>query len=840
MSRRRKEREQHEVSRGVIAILLLLFAIISFLSFFNQAGTLGIIINEWILSFFFGSIRFVVPVVIIVLAWYLVTDKKYNYRPTHGIGALLFFLTTSSLLHLHFPLETMWQQALDGNGGGVFGMLAWLLKTYLGSIASVVVLIGLIVISLILMFNTSIAHFVTIHKRLMEKMGFVGSGIKQSVDTLFVEQEEEERRIDEADEEDNEEDTTEEEERSFTRKRVQEDDEELSEEDDTEEEEETEESADDSDPKTHLIPAEPTMPFWQQHVIIRKPPSVSLLEVRKDKPTSGDIDDNQRIIKDTFREFKIEVEMQDVRVGPTVTQYTMKPARGVKLTRITTLGNDLALALAAHPIRIEAPIPGKSLVGIEVPNNKTAVVSLRELIESKEYKKRKHNLMIGLGKDVAGTVWFADLPRMPHLLIAGSTGSGKTVCMNTIITSLLYQNTAQELRFIMVDPKRVELTLYNGIPHLLTPVITDTKKTINALRWTIAEMDRRFDVLSKAGNRDIGSYNQAHPKEKLPHIIFIIDELADLMVTASADVETGIIRIAQMARAVGIHLIVATQRPSVDVITGLMKANIPARIAFSVASLTDSRTILDTSGAEKLIGKGDMLLMTSDFSKPVRIQGAYISEKETKDIIDYLRGDDEPVYDESITDKQSSGSTPSMFGGPDDDQDSLFEEAKHAIIESKKASASFLQRKLKVGYARAARLLDELEEAGVIGPANGAKPRDILLSEKDMHSMDAGQSLNVYKQRDERKPVTPAQLDTEEIDEEEPEEDDALDEEDEDDMHTEEEQDDNTDADDTADDRDDEPLDDEAEEDSDEEDAYPDEEEIDEEKDTNTIPRISP
>ncbi|PLX26400.1 cell division protein FtsK [Candidatus Parcubacteria bacterium] len=436
--------------------------------------------------------------------------------------------------------------------------------------------------------------------------------------------------------------------------------------------------------------------------------------------------------------------MGEVRVGPTVTQYSLKPDKGMKLSRITSLSNDLALALAAHPIRIEAPIPGKALVGIEVPNQKTALVSFKELLETKEFKRRNHNLMMALGKDVAGKTWFADLPKMPHLLIAGATGSGKTVCVNTILMSLLYQNTAETLRMIMVDPKRVELTLYNGIPHLLTPVITNTQKTVNALKWCIGEMDRRFELLASVGSRDISSYNAKHPDTKIPHIVFVIDELADLMATAASEVEAGIIRLAQMARAVGIHLIVATQRPSVDVITGLMKANIPGRIAFSVASLIDSRTILDSPGAEKLLGRGDMLYQTAELSKPVRIQGAFISEEELKSVVDYLKGDEEPEYDESIVETQKSG-TANMFGGASDDQDPLFDEAKDVILKAGKASASFLQRRLKVGYARAARILDELEEAGIIGPSQGAKPREILVTENEVSNpMNAGGKLNAF------------------------------------------------------------------------------------------------
>ena len=484
---------------------------------------------------------------------------------------------------------------------------------------------------------------------------------------------------------------------------------------------------------------------WDKKVVIKNLPPQDLLSPKRSKPTSGDIRANAETIHSTLHEFGIEVEMGEVRVGPTVTQYSLKPDKGMKLSRITALSNDLALRLAAHPIRIEAPIPGKALVGIEVPNHKAALVSLRELLESHEFIDREHNMMIALGKDVAGKVWFVDLPRMPHLLIAGATNSGKTVCINTILMSLLYQNTAETLRLILIDPKRVELTLYNGIPHLLTPVVTNVQKTVNALKWTIGEMERRFEMLSQDGSRDLASYNEKHPSMKIPRIVFVIDELADLMAAAASEVEAGIIRLAQMARAVGIHLIVATQRPSVDVITGLMKANIPARVAFSVASNIDSRTILDCPGAEKLLGRGDMLFLNAELSKPKRIQGAFVSEEELKGVVEYLNdGNATPEYDESIVEKTSgAGGTTNMFGGPADDQDPLFEEAKKLVIESGKASASLLQRRMKVGYARAARILDEMEAAGIIGPADGAKPRDILCTETEIEELWIVAELNV-------------------------------------------------------------------------------------------------
>lgn len=751
MGRRRKQvdpepKNEPTLSSGIVSVLLVIAAIIVTLSFFNSAGSVGVMLNEYLLSFLFGNIRFITPIVLLAFAWYVIKDYDYDYRKTHGIGAFLLFISLSGIMHMGYDVMDMWNEALKGNGGGVFGMFAWVLKSYTGSIASWVILIGLVIVSTLLIFNTSITGFIFLHKKLFESFGSVGRMIIESVKFLFVPNAHKTAMEVEGDYEDYAEYEEGEEELPakagfFKRKKIAEGEENEDEEeyDDVEETEgepadlsqQEEQSADD---------------VWAKKVIVRNLPSPNLLTAKKSKPTSGDIKSNAQVIQDTLKEFKIEVEMGEIRVGPTVTQYSLKPAKGVKLSRITTLSNDLALALAAHPIRIEAPIPGKSLVGVEVPNEKTAMVSFKELLESKEFASRPHNMMLGLGKDVGGKTWFADLPRMPHLLIAGATGSGKTVCVNTIIMSLLFQNTAEKLRMIMVDPKRVELTPYNGIPHLLTPVITNTQKTVNALRWAVGEMDRRFEVMSQSHSRNIDSYNEKFPKHLMPHIVIVIDELADLMATAASEIEAGIIRLAQMARAVGIHLIIATQRPSVDVITGLMKANIPARIAFSVASLIDSRTILDSPGAEKLLGRGDMLFQTAELSKPVRIQGAFISEQEMKRVVEYLKGDEEPEYDESIVGKQQGGGTASMFGGPSDDRDPLFMEAQNLVIESKKASASFLQRRMKLGYARAARILDELEEAGVIGPAQGAKPREILVTgPRGSATMGAGGEHTVFK-----------------------------------------------------------------------------------------------
>jgi len=466
-------------------------------------------------------------------------------------------------------------------------------------------------------------------------------------------------------------------------------------------------------------------------------PPIDLLSKNETTPTSGNIKENSLIIKKTLENFGIPVEMAEVNVGPTVTQYAFKPAEGVKLSKITTLSNNLALALAAHPIRIEAPIPGKSLVGIEVPNKVRATVVLRSLIADASYQHSESPLLVALGKDVSGSPAYTALEEMPHLLVAGATGTGKTIFLNSLILSLLYKSTPESLRMIMVDPKRVEFQNYNDIPHLLCPVIYDAQKTMNALQWLAREMERRFEVFSEIPTRNIKTYNQnksvVAAGAQLPYIVLVIDELADLMAAKGRELEAGIVRLAQMARATGIHLVLATQRPSVEVITGLIKANITSRITFQVASQIDSRTVLDTSGAEKLIGAGDMLFLSSKSSKITRVQGPYVSENEVKRVTDWVAENGKKVQEpqsvliESLknTLKQSSESKTeggeTFFG----DDDPLFEDVKRIVLETKKASASFLQRRLRIGYSRAARLIDMLEDKGIVGAADGAKPREV-------------------------------------------------------------------------------------------------------------------
>jgi S-DNA-T family DNA segregation ATPase FtsK/SpoIIIE len=475
------------------------------------------------------------------------------------------------------------------------------------------------------------------------------------------------------------------------------------------------------------------------------PPPLDLLKRDSGKPNVGDVKANANIIKRSLSNFGIEVEMDEVTIGPTVTRYALKPAEGVKLSRIVGLQNDLALALAAHPIRIEAPIPGKSLVGIEIPNKGKSIVGLATLLADEKFSKSDKPLTVALGRGINGLSHFANMAKMPHVLIAGATGSGKSVTIHSIVASLLYRNGPEDLRFIMIDPKRVELTLYKSIPHLLTPVITDAKKAILSLKWAAKEMDRRYDILEKESVRDIDSYHKTvltdkkrntddAPLDAMPYIVIIIDELADIMQSYPRELESAIVRLAQMSRAVGIHLLLSTQRPSVNVITGLIKANVPARVALQVSSQIDSRTILDTGGAEKLLGAGDMLYAAGDMPQPERIQSAYVSEAELKAVVQWIVDHNESDGADEIVLTGSMSPEKTIFDAnleDTGDDDELYEDARMTVIEAGKASTSFLQRKLGVGYARAARLVDMLEERGVIGPGSGAKPRDVLIKPGD-------------------------------------------------------------------------------------------------------------
>jgi len=701
--------------KKIIALFLSLVSIAIVFSFFEQAGIVGLYLSKFIVLVF-GKIYFVLPLIFIFGAFIILSLKLEASLKGILAGFVLIVLGLSGLFS-NFISEAS-KDIMLNNGGWVGYFLAISFSKFFGDL-----LANLIFLSFL------IAGIIILRQFAKDKLSIFSD--KEDVEIEDIPKKEglaKELKI----------------EKLFFKEKPSKNNfgNDLKVEHKNEKEDEGLEKVDALQKKL----AE------QQKEIGFSLPPIELLNKEREKPTSGDLKINSSIIKRTLENFGIPVEMSEVFIGPTVTQYTLKPAEGVRISKITTLSNDLSLALAAHPIRIEAPIPGKSLVGIEVPNTKRAPVLLRSLVEAYEFQESNSLLKIVLGKDVAGGLNYADLGKMPHLLVAGATGSGKTIFLNVLLSSLLYKNSPETLRLILIDPKRVEFSFYEGLPHLLTPVIHEPSKAINALTWLIKEMERRFVVLSEEKTRNIMAYNSNMIKKKqplMPYIVLVIDELADLMSTRGRDLEAAIVRLAQMARAVGIHLVLATQRPSVEVITGLIKANITSRVAFQVASQIDSRTILDSAGAEKLLGKGDMLFISTNSTKPKRIQGAYLSEKESKDVIGFIKEE----YQKLINEKNDElVSEPSGFLEKDleselekkqhnggilfDEEDPLFEEAKRIVIESNKASSSLLQRRLRVGYSRAARLIDMLEENGIVGPADGSKPREILVDTETGENSD--------------------------------------------------------------------------------------------------------
>ena len=670
-----------EIKNSILAILFLALALILMLSFFNLSGSLGKFIFK-IFDYLLGWGYFLLPVLLLTISFNFFRSwtEKINFNKITLIGALVVLFSSLSILELFSPAT-----------GGLIGETGAFLQNFLGLWASLIIYLAILISGLLLTFNTPLKIPQFLFKR---KEGLI---INPPEAPLVIEEKAEKPSFAKAMEGREEKEVIQEEEKR----------------------------------KNHF-----PIKVKGNYVI----PSLDLLESGSAKPTVGDIRANANIIKRTLESFGIIVEMGEVNVGPTVTQYTLKPTEGVKLASITALQNDLALALAAHPLRIEAPIPGKSLVGIEVPNKAVALVRLGNILKEINFQKETPALAFALGRNVEGKVTLADLSKMPHLLIAGATGSGKSVCIHSIISSFLLKNSPASLRLVLIDPKRVELARYNGIPHLLTPVITDYKKVLPVLRWIINEMNRRYDLLSAYQARDIEGYNLKtlnKKEEPLPYIVLIIDELADLMMYYGRDLETFIIRIAQMARATGIHLIVSTQRPSVEVITGLIKANITARIAFQVASQVDSRTILDIAGADKLLGHGDMLYLSPESSKPRRIQGAYISENEIDRLVEWINKSSQTMETNGLADAlegfiaESSSQEQISLETLEEEEDILYPEAYEVVVKAGKASASLLQRRLRIGYARAARLLDLLEARGVIGKGEGAKPREVFVKDKN-------------------------------------------------------------------------------------------------------------
>ena len=675
---------------------------------FKLAGIAGEFIQE-IFSSLFGFGYYLLPIILGIIGISFLKKGKIEIAKLHAIMGSVVFLSTLGIMDI--ATNGVGKSVVVTYGGYLGSIIAWPFVKLFGAYGGILLLGTALILSLIVLGDEK-PNLVAVWQKIRSL--FTKEITNPFAKKDYVEDEPEKNIIEDGNEEDIEEDAGE---------------------DDIEYiEGPIKEKVEKPLPKAKKL-----------HTDYIAPP-LSLLEKDKGKPNIGDMKGNTNIIQRTLMNFGIPVEMDEVTVGPTVTRYALKPAQGVKLSRIVGLQNDLALALAAHPIRIEAPIPGKSLVGVEIPNKVKSTVGLATLLSDDKFQNSSKPLTVALGRGLSGKAVFGNLAKMPHALIAGTTGSGKSVTIHSIITSLLYKNGPDDMKLIMVDPKRVELTLYNKIPHLLTPVITDPKKTILALKWAAKEMDRRYDILQAESVRDIESYHStvyAKSKngeaEKMPYIVIVIDELADIMQAYPRELESAIVRLAQMSRAVGIHLILSTQRPSVNVITGLIKANVPTRVALQVSSQVDSRTILDQGGAEKLLGAGDMLYASGEMSQPERLQSAFISEEEVKRVVEYLRNaymDEIPDQIElsGTIDKGGSLFSDSLDGG-DDSGDDLYEEAREIVIRDQKASTSYLQRKLGIGYARAAKLVDMLEEHGVVGPGNGSKPREVLEKPVD-HTSD--------------------------------------------------------------------------------------------------------
>lgn len=684
-----------ETRSSIWGIVLLILAVLIVLSIFKAAGIAGEFLYKTLASLF-GFGYYLLPILLGIVGISFMRSGRPHVATLHAITG--FGVMATSLGIMDIASNGDGQSLIITYGGYLGSLIAWPFIKLFGMYASILILGALLIICLIVLFDE--------RPNLVSLWQSIVAFFKQPI-TL-----------------------------PFTKKEYSEDDYNTEEETVDEKSVEKEEVPLEYDEEEIGEPSEEVLSPKKKFKTAYVPPPLSLLEKDKGKPNVGDLKGNMNIIQRTLANFGISVEMDEVTIGPTITRYALKPAQGMKLSRIVGLQNDLSLALAAHPIRIEAPIPGKSLVGIEIPNKVKSTVGLATLLADEKFQNSPKPLTVALGRGLSGKAVFGNLAKMPHTLIAGTTGSGKSVTVHSIITSLLYRNGPEDMRLILVDPKRVELTLYNKIPHLLTPVITDPKKTILALKWAAKEMDRRYDVLQENSVRDVESYHQtiyakakkSDDVERLPYIVIIIDELADIMQAYPRELESAIVRLAQMSRAVGIHLILSTQRPSVNVITGLIKANVPTRVALQVSSQIDSRTILDAGGAEKLLGAGDMLYASGEMSQPERLQSAFISEDEVKKVVEYLKN----AYIDEIPDTiELSGNIEkgnSMFSDTmsDDSDDDLYEDARAIVIETGKASTSYLQRKLGIGYARAARLIDILEERGVVGPGNGAKPRDVL------------------------------------------------------------------------------------------------------------------
>ena len=793
MVRKKKKKEKFEEEensnissvgqRWLVAVIVWGVAAVITLSLLGKAGVLGVYFQE-ILGEVLGWGKLVIPLVLALSGYWIIRQEKLAH-PYFRINGL--FLSFVSVLAITSLLANGQREKVNiylmKNAGGYIGLAIAYLASFLGYWGGLTILITAFVVGIILLLDGFFSRFEQGEKEALreqrkkdlildeleemkeqdqeqEKLDLVGNmpenswknslfntlrGIKRKV--IPSKREEALKDLGVGDEQNNGED----------------------------EKNKFDMSPEDGSKKRSIFSSRNIAPAGQKEKSNSetkipglnedwKFPPLNILEKNATKAVAEDIKTNSAAIKKTLLNFGIPAEVVEVNVGPTVTQYAIRPAEGIKLSRITAIQSNLAMSLAAHPIRIEAPIPGRPLVGVEVPNRVKRIVNLRDLLDDPAFKESQEKLMITLGEDPAGNYVYADLAEMPHLLIAGATGSGKSIAINCLISSLLYRNTPRELKLIMVDPKRVELSMYNNIPHLLTPVIVDHNKVVNALKWAVSEMERRYIVIQETMSRNILSYNQKvvegeiEPEvnqetgeiiepEYLPYIVIVIDELADLMSSSYAkEVEACTVRLAQMSRAIGIHLVLSTQRPSVNVITGIIKANFPTRVAFQVVSQVDSRTILDMAGAEKLLGKGDMLYLPKESNQPRRIQGAMITDKEVQKMVDYLL--DQEVADYNPIVVQPVAGQEGADISYDGEEDPLYEEAKNIVVREKRASTSLLQRHLRLGYSRAARIMDLLEANGIIGPAEGSKPRKVLTQISAGENIDYENPTEDQVQRD--------------------------------------------------------------------------------------------
>lgn len=731
-----------ELKNEIIGIILFGFSILIAIGLWLESkavvpgaeiGTFGAFFIR-VLNGIAGEGKYILPVILVIMAVRLMIERKIETTGSgRWLGFIIGFLMILGIIHIPYAstgnfINVIQTAVYEGIGGGLLGALISVITlAVFGTIGSYVVFSVGLVISFLLITNI---HLFDLFSRIynlaqqfflnlaVEIKEYIFNENKELEDDIYYDKEE---SLENVKSKKNKEDRHSEVENPLVKaSKIK-----------TEEKEKTEEemkdSVKDKKPSEYLD----TEDF--------KLPPINLLQRETNSKTSGmnrDVSEKIKLLEETLESFGIEGKVSQVSCGPVITRYEFQPKAGTKVSKIVNLANDISLNLAAPDVRIEAPIPGKAAIGIEVPNKEISLVHFRELLESREFQNSKAPLTLAIGKDIAGQAIVADLTKMPHLLIAGATGSGKSVCMNTLICSLLYKCTPKELKIMIIDPKMVELINFNGIPHLITPVVTDTKKAATALRWMVNEMENRYELFSETGVKDITRYNSLKLKDEtsgqikqLPYLAVFIDELADLMMVAPADVEDAVCRLAQMARAAGIHLVVATQRPSVDVITGLIKANIPSRIAFAVSSQTDSRTILDTGGADKLLGQGDMLLDLVGLSKPIRVQGTYISDKEVENIVNFLKEQGKPEYEETINEKTFKEDRRMI------NEDELLPEAVRILLESNQASISLLQRRLRIGYTRAARLVDLMETKGIIGGYEGSKPRKILIDWEEYKRM---------------------------------------------------------------------------------------------------------